>query len=95
MKTSSKIDPTKIYTLKHPSFKPAEGINVSILGAVGDSVTYDGDDLGLTLNGNKATFKTWAPIASDVELLLYASSNDVGTFKKETIAAKAIGATTE
>ena len=95
LKTSSKIDPTKIYTLKHPSFKPAEGINVSILGAVGDSVTYDGDDLGLTLNGNKATFKTWAPIASDVELLLYASSNDVGTFKTETIAAKAIGATTE
>ena len=95
LKTSSKIDPTKIYTLKHPSFKPTEGINVSILGAVGDSVTYDGDDLGLTLNGNKATFKTWAPIASDVELLLYASSDDVGTFKTETIAAKAIGATTE
>lgn len=95
LKTASKIDPTKTYTLTHPSFKPAEGINVSILGAVGDSVTYDGDDLGLTLEGNKATFKTWAPIASDVELLLYTSSADVGTFKAETIAAKALGATTE
>lgn len=95
LKTASKIDPTKTYTLTHSSFKPAEGINVSILGAVGDSVTYDGDDLGLTLEGNKATFKTWAPIASDVELLLYTSSADVGTFKAETIAAKALGATTE
>ena len=95
LRTASKIDPTKTYTLTHPSFKPAEGINVSILGAVGDSVTYDGDDLGLTLEGNKATFKTWAPIASDVELLLYTSSADVGTFKAETIAAKALGATTE
>lgn len=95
LKTASKIDPTKTYTLTHPSFKPAEGINVSILGAVGDSVTYDGDDLGLTLEGNKATFKTWAPIASEVELLLYTSSADVGTFKAETIAAKALGATTE
>ena len=95
LKTASKIDPTKTYTLTHPSFKPTEGINVSILGAVGDSVTYDGNDLGLTLEGNKATFKTWAPIASDVELLLYTSSADVGTFKAETIAAKALGATTE
>ncbi|MDD7125610.1 pullulanase-associated domain-containing protein [Treponema porcinum] len=95
LRTASKIDPTKTYTLTHPSFKPVEGINVSILGAVGDSVTYDGDDLGLTLEGNKATFKTWAPIASDVELLLYTSSADVGTFKAETIAAKALGATTE
>ena len=95
LKTGSKIDPTKVYTLKHSSFKPENGINVSVLGAVSDSAVYDGDDLGLTLNGNKATFKTWAPVASDVKLLLYADASKVGTFKAETIKAQAIGATTE
>ena len=95
LKTGSKIDPTKVYILKNSSFKPENGINVSVLGAVSDSAVYDGDDLGLTLNGNKATFKTWAPVASDVKLLLYTDASKVGTFKAETIKAQAIGATTE
>lgn len=95
LKTVSKINPTKSYSLKHPSFKPDGGVSVNILGAVADSAVYEGNDLGLTLEGNKATFKSWAPIASNVELLLYTSVADVGTFKAETIAAKSIGATTD
>ncbi len=93
--TATKIDPSKSYTIKHPAFIPAGGTDVSILGAVGDSVVYNGDDLGLTLEGNKATFKAWAPIASDVKLLVYTDVSKVGTFKAETVAAKALGATTE
>ena len=56
---------------------------------------YDGDDLGLTLDGNKATFKLWAPTASSVEILLYSSADTIGTFKPATVAAKAIGGTDE
>ena len=56
---------------------------------------YDGDDLGLALNGNKATFKLWAPTASSVEVLLYSSADTIGTFKPATVAAKAIGGTDE
>ena len=56
---------------------------------------YDGDDLGLSLDGNKAAFKLWAPTASSVEVLLYSSSDTIGTFKPATVAAKAIGGTDE
>ena len=56
---------------------------------------YDGDDLGLALDGNKATFKLWAPTASSVEVLLYSSADTIGTFKPATVAAKAIGGTDE
>lgn len=35
---------------------------------------YDGNDLGLTLNGTSASFKCWAPTASNVRLLLFKDS---------------------
>lgn len=35
---------------------------------------YDGNDLGLTLNGTSASFKCWAPTASNVRLLLLKDS---------------------
>lgn len=38
----------------------------------------DISSLGLTLDSNKATFKTWAPLASDVKLLLYKDSTSAG-----------------
>ena len=41
---------------------------------------YDGDDLGLALEGNKATFKVWAPLATEVKLLLF---TDASSFTKE------------
>lgn len=56
---------------------------------------YDGDDLGLTLDGNKATFKVWAPLASEVSLLLYSGVENVGNFKPATVAAKASGSCDE
>ena len=34
-------------------------------------MTYKGNDLGLTLNGGSATFKAWAPLASEVTLVLF------------------------
>lgn len=39
----------------------------SLYGTAASAVT----DLGLTLNGTTATFKTWAPTASEVSVLLY------------------------
>ncbi len=35
---------------------------------------YKGDDLGLTIAGNKASFKLWSPEASAVKLRLYANA---------------------
>ena len=91
----TELDVSNTYYISHPLFNPKEGIIVSVQGAVKDSATYDGNDLGLTLEGNKATFKVWAPVASDVKLLVYSTSADVGTFNAASITAKAVGSTTD
>ncbi|MBQ3641740.1 hypothetical protein II906_07450, partial [bacterium] len=59
------------------------------------SMLYSGNDLGVTISGGKATFKVWAPTASDVKLLVYENLADIGNFKDETVRAKACGATDE
>ena len=56
---------------------------------------YDGNDLGVTINGSEATYKVWAPTASKVELLLYSDVANIGTFKAETVNKKFIGGTDE
>ena len=40
-----------------------------------DNFTYDGDDLGATIHGDKTTFKVWAPTASRVVLNLFSAGN--------------------
>ena len=87
----SPLDSGKTYYVSHSSFAPAAGTEVSLLGAVKDAAAYEGSDLGLTLNGTTATFKTWAPIASDVKLLLYTSASDVGTFNSTSVSQNTIG----
>lgn len=56
---------------------------------------YNGNDLGLTLSGNSATFKCWSPLAKSVNVLLYDSVDNVGNFKVETVKANASGSCTE
>ena len=53
------------------------------------------NDLGVTFNGASATFKVWAPLASDVKLLVYDDVEKVGNFKPATVAAKSSGSTDE
>ena len=53
------------------------------------------NDLGVTFNGASATFKVWAPLASDVKLLVYDDVEKVGSFKPATVAAKSSGSTDE
>ena len=92
---SSSVEVDKEYYLCRDGFSPENGILVSMQGAVKDSPTYSGEDLGLTLSGNKATFKVWAPAASDVKLLVYSSADDVGNFSANAVSKKEIGATTD
>ena len=40
-----------------------------------DNYVYDGDDLGAVINGDKTTFKVWAPTASRVVLNLYSDGH--------------------
>lgn len=53
-------------------------------------------DLGLTFTAvDTATFKVWAPAASEVNLLLYNSYDTIGTYKAATVNAKACGSCDE
>lgn len=91
IKLSEKLDTTKSYIISREGFAPSAGCKVLIQGAVKDSSVYNGSDLGLTLDRNKATFKTWAPVASDVKLLVYSSVSDVGNFNDKSVALKVVG----
>lgn len=85
----------KTYTVTNAKFGPAEGINVDLGVLVKTAPAYTGDDLGATINGSTVTFKTWNPTASSVDVLLYASSADVGNFNATSVAAATIGSTTD
>lgn len=89
--TSSALSDKSTYYVSHHLFKPSAGVKVIPVGIVKASASYSGDDLGLTLDGNKATFKTWAPLATEVKLLVYSSSSDVGTFNESAVAAQTVG----
>ena len=82
IETETEMDVTKIWKIKHSSFIPEDGCNLSTGTAVKadlETLLYDGNDLGLTLNGSKATFKIWAPLASSVNVLLYNDYMDAST----------------
>ena len=46
-----------------------------------ENYTYDGDDLGAIINGDKTTFKVWAPTASKVVLNLFTSGHEGSAYK--------------
>ncbi len=92
---SSPLDTTKNWIIKHDAFgsKPISTQNAVKISL--NDYKYEGDDLGLTISGEKATFKVWAPIASDVKILFYDDVSRVGNFKAETVALNVSGSTTE
>ena len=81
------------YTVTYDGVTKEAGVLASMIDEIG--WTYDGNDLGVTFKGTKATFKMWAPLASKVSLLLYDDVADVGNFKATTVAANACGSTEE
>ena len=98
VKLSSDLDFSKTWSISHEKFEPVDGREIGTANAIKISLNdfvYDGEDLGLTLDGNKATFKVWAPVASDVTILLYDDVSKVGNYKAETLAYKVAGSTTE
>lgn len=60
------------YTVKYDKKTVNVPLDTDILD---DVFVYDGDDLGLTIDGNNATFKCWAPLAQKVELLILDSAS--------------------
>ena len=60
------------YTVKYDKKTVNVPLDTDILD---DVFVYEGDDLGLTINGSNATFKCWAPLAQKVELLILDSAS--------------------
>ena len=82
---SSPLDTKKNWIIKHDAFgfktiSTQNAVKISL-----NDYKYEGDDLGLSISGEKATFKVWAPIASDVKILFYDDVSRVGNFKAETV----------
>ncbi|MBR6060749.1 MAG: hypothetical protein IKP67_01630, partial [Spirochaetales bacterium] len=76
---ADKIDYAQNWYVKHNVYVPASGLKISLTSALKNNITdllYNGNDLGLALNGTKAGFKVFAPIASDINVLLYSDWND-------------------
>lgn len=74
------LDFSKKYYIKHEKFEPKNGFLINTANALKISLknfVYTQGDLGLTLNENKATFKTWAPIAKNVTLLLFKNAQQL------------------
>lgn len=82
------------YTVSHTAFNPDSGVTVDLTTLVKTADEYTGDDLGVTLSGSSATFKTWAPAASNVTLLVYEDIAKVGIFDATSVSKKVIGSTT-
>ena len=80
---AEKLDLSKTYTLQVEDY----GSKVIVPTTVFDcdeftaNYTYDGDDLGATINGDgSTTFKVWAPTASKVVLNLFTAGNGVDAY---------------
>ena len=75
---SGNIDKTP-YTVTYG----AKTLSCPITGDVIDNVFgVDDSDFGVTFSGNSASFKMWAPLASDVKLLLFTDSDSLTSESK-------------
>ena len=73
------------YTVEMKGKKVSAVFNNDLIDEV---FSYDGDDLGLALEGNKATFKVWAPLATEVKLLLFTDASSLTNLTKEAASEK-------
>ena len=77
------VDLTKSYTVEIEGYGTAVAVPTSIFDTQEfiDNYTYDGDDLGATINSDgSTTFKVWAPTASKVVLNLFTAGDGVGAY---------------
>ena len=72
---SANIDITSAYTVNHPTYGKAAVTVGAIMDskAFADAYTYTGNDLGNTYSVAKTDFRVWAPTATSVKLVHYAT----------------------
>lgn len=76
------------YTISYDGKTIKAGIDGDLID---QAFVYEGDDLGLTINGSEATFKCWAPVAQKVELLILDSATAKEPSSTIEMASEAYG----
>ena len=77
------IDLSKPYSIEIEGFGRKTAIPMGIFDSeyFAQNYHYDGDDLGSVIDGDKVTFKVWAPTASSVKINLFEKGNEVYAYK--------------
>ena len=80
------LDVSKAYTVEIEGYGEVPAIPTELFDSPEfiEQYTYDGDDLGATIQGENTLFKVWAPTASAVELNLFEAGD--GGEAYETLA---------
>ena len=77
------LDLSKVYTVEIDGYGTANAMPTAIFDTKEfiDNYTYDGNDLGATINADgSTTFKVWAPTASKVVVNLFTAGHDVAAY---------------
>ena len=81
IKLAQKLDFSKTYYISREGFTPKNGLKVITSNALKTSLNefvYTKGDLGISFNDDgTVTFKTWAPTASELKLLLFTNSSSL------------------
>ena len=78
------LDLSKSYTVELDGYGSAPAVPTGLFDSEAfiRDYTYDGDDLGAVIDGEKTVFKVWAPTASDVTLNLFAAGDGGDAYDK-------------
>ena len=81
---AEELDLSQTYTLEIEGLEAKTVVPTTVFDSEEfiSKYTYDGNDLGATINGDgSTTFKVWAPTASKVVLNLFAAGNEVAAYQ--------------
>ena len=99
VKVEEKLDITKIYEIEIEGYGRKAVMPTKIFDSKEfiENYTYSGNDLGPVLQGDKTTFKVWAPTASRVVLNLFHSGHEGQAYESVdmTLGAKGVWESTQ
>lgn len=83
-----KLDVTQTVSLEIENYGEAVAVPTGLFDSEEfiSEYVYEGDDLGAVLQGDRTTFKVWAPTASRVVLNLFEAGNDCAAYESVDMA---------
>lgn len=80
---ADELDIARSYTVSIAGYGEKAAVPTDIFDSpeFTEAYTYDGDDLGAVIDGDKTVFKVWAPTANAVRLNLFEAGNDCAAYE--------------